>query len=70
MLEDKFTARVIGITLIGFPCLMVSSTLYLTNPALRSTSLYVVLCVMALPIMAGGAVVFARANKLKDDDDA
>lgn len=69
MLEDKFTAKVLGATLIGFPGLIVGSTLYLTNPALRNPSLYVILCVMALPVMVGGVVVFARAKNLKDEED-
>ncbi|HRG97411.1 MAG TPA: hypothetical protein PLR99_14255 [Polyangiaceae bacterium] len=69
VLEDKFTAKVLGATLIGFPCLIVSSTLYLTNPSLRNPSLYAILCVMALPVMGAGVYVFSRAKNLKEDDD-
>ncbi len=70
MLEDKLTARVIGLALIGFPCLMVGSTVYLTNPALRNGKLYLVLAVMTLPIIVAGIVVMFRANRLKDDGEA
>lgn len=64
MLEDRLTARILGVTLIGFPCLMAGSTLYLTAPALRTQRLVVVLLVMVLPIMAGGVALLFKANKL------
>jgi len=69
VLEDKFTAKVLGVTLMGFPCLIVASTLYLTSSSHRNPSLYIILCVMALPVIAAGAAVFARAKHLKEDDD-
>jgi predicted alpha/beta-hydrolase family hydrolase len=66
VLDDKLTARVIGLVLLGFPGVMGGSTIALTARELRTPKLYALLLLMTLPLWIAGAVVLLRSRKLKD----
>lgn len=70
MLDDRFTARVLGGTILVFTLLVVISTLGLAPPeAKRNPAFAAAVILSALPFLVGGVVVLRRASKLPEDKD-
>lgn len=70
MLDDRFTARVLGGVIVVFTLLVVVSTLVLAPPeAKQNPSFPVAVVLSALPFLIGGVVVLRKAKHLPDDEE-
>jgi len=69
VIEDKMTARILGLLFILLPAIVVVSTLVMTKPEARTGRLVAVLVVPSLPFALFGGYLLRRASSLPEDDD-
>jgi len=70
VINDRFTAKVLGLVLIVFSLLIDASFFMFSTPEAKAKSGFVLIVLLpSLPFIAGGIVLLRRAEKLKEDDD-
>jgi lipopolysaccharide export LptBFGC system permease protein LptF len=70
LINDRFTARVLGLVIILFALLIDASFFMLSKPEAKAKPGFAfIVLVPSLPFIGIGAYLLRRAERLKDDDE-
>lgn len=70
MIEDRFTAKVLGLLLIVLALIIDVSMFVFVQPEVRAKPGFPLLVIVpSLPIFAFGVVLLRRASKLRESED-
>ena len=70
MINDRFTAKVIGLVTILFALLIDASFFMLSTPEAKAKPGFaLIVLVPSLPFIGLGAYLLRKAERMKDDDD-
>ena len=70
MIEDRFTARVLGLLLVVLALIIDVSMFVFVQPEVRAKPGFPLLVIVpSLPIFAFGVALLRRASKLKESED-
>lgn len=70
MINDRFTAKVLGLVTILFALLIDASFFMLSKPEAKAKPGFAfIIIIPSLPFIAGGVYLLRRAERMKSDED-
>lgn len=70
MINDRFTAKVLGLVLIVFSILIDASFFLFSKPEARQKPGFALIVILpSLPFVAAGVLLLRRADRMKDEDE-
>jgi hypothetical protein len=70
LINDRFTAKVIGLVLIVFAILIDTSFFMFSKPEAKAKPGFALIIILpSLPFLAIGAYLIRRGERMKDEDD-